>query len=918
MTEKLPPLSTAALEEPEKSRPHEEDDAGVIKCICNISEDDGSTVYCEKCDTWQHILCYYGESSEGVNQEDFDHTCADCNPRPLDKQKAVERQRARHGMQLAAKDAKDAKDANDKKAKRAPSKTHKKKSKPNDLPLNGHTEGVKHGSPQDHPPAKKAKTSHKSSQSVSSQAPKRSPSHSAPKVNHGHPLSPATTPPDLPNDFEIHTYTPQFLSSYDDGDVQIVDYNKHANLKTTQTLSLWLQSGHPNFREDTGRDFEEVMQTTLPPPLNPPLSIVSKDLPLAQGTILRRQYLTTPSAIHKDVPMMELNGLVGLQREYCEDPANHWSELCAPMPFVFFPPSLPLYIDTRKEGSSARYVRRSCKPNAQLDTYLANESEYHFWLVSDRPIAADEEVTLPWDFKFPGQKLERMVRLLGLDDEETTGHSVSDIDHSEYTKLSEWIPRILSEYGGCACDLGSDCAFSRFYRNYAEKVQSRPNPPKRKRAKSKQHTISPTSTGHATNSRAASEGHLDEVPENDGGSLARSRSKPPSRERTPARHGSFDTLGILTEPTNRDKRKVQIAENLFQKSAQEPPRKKKRTHADGTTNPGTTKAKGRNSSVSQTSEKPNEAEERRYVDAGTNGSKSVSPTSTVPHGSMHPAKHTTLRHASVASASRRNSLVATRSYCDAAVQTEPLAEQSTMPRPKRRVMSLTMRLVAQKRRESLLAQERLTSVMESESPATTKSSRGSPSIAHKQSSVSSPDSAADVDTPMPEPPTMLANDSLSPLLSSNGTGPAVSLVKVKSPELRVHMPPVPVFSSPTPAMSATTPISANGSMVQSPFSTTLPMPFSPATVNGVAASPSPIKKKMSLSEYKSKANKAAASVKSALDNAPILKIASSTADAKATTNGDDGPKDLESSLGDSNSKETTADAPEAQASSATS
>ncbi|ROW14543.1 hypothetical protein VPNG_03198 [Cytospora leucostoma] len=909
MTEKTPSLSTAALEEPEKSKPQEEDDAGVIKCICKIPEDDGSTVYCEKCDTWQHILCYYGESSEGVNQEDFDHSCADCSPRPLDRQHAVERQRARHGVQLAAKES------NDKKTKRASSKTHKKKTKPSDLQLNGHTEVVKHGSPQDHPPTKKAKTSHKPSQSLGSLAPKRSPSHSAPKANHGHPLSPATTPPDLPNDFELHTYTPQFLSLYDEADFQIVDYNKHANLKTTQTLSLWLQPGHPNFREDTGRDFGEVMQTTLPPPLNPPLCIASKESPWSQGTILRRQYLTTPCSIDKDVPMMELNGLVGLQREYCEDPENHWSELCAPMPFVFFPPSLPLYIDTRKEGSSARYVRRSCKPNAQLDTYLANETEYHFWLVSDRPIAANEEVTLPWDFKFPGQKLERMIRLLGLDDEETNGSYVSDIDQSEYTKLSEWIPRLLSEYGGCACDLGSDCAFSRFYRNYAEKLQPRPHPQRKKRAKSKQHTVSPTSTGQATNSRAASEGRPDEGRENDGNSVTGSRSKPPSRDRTPARHGSFDTLGILTEPTNRDKRKVQMAEDLFQKSAQEqqqPLRKKKKTHADNTTHPSTGKAKGRNS-ISHTSEKLTDAEERHYVDMGTNGSKSVSPTSAVPHNPLHIAKRTALRHASEASTSRRGSSATPRSYSDAAVQTEPLAERSSVPRPRRRVMSLTMRLVAQKRRESLLAQERSASVVESESPTTTKSSRCSPSTVHKQSSVSSPESVADVDTPMPDAPSVMANVSVSPRLT-NGTGPASNLIKVRAPELRVHMPPVPAFTSSTSVPSATTPISANISVVQSPFSANPSNPFAPPIPNGVAVNPSPVKKKMSLSEYKNKASKAAASVKLALDNAPALRIASTTADAKGTTPDDHGPKDRESSMDDSKMKELAADSPGAPAS----
>lgn len=917
MTENPPPLLTVALDKPEKAKPQE--DEGIIKCICNFAHDDGNTVFCEKCNTWQHIDCYYhplGEA-EKVKQEDFDHSCADCSPRVLDKHQAMERQRKRLGLQP------DEDSPHDKRPKKAPAKTQKKKIKPSDLQLNGHPAGVdgsKHGSPQDHPPAKKPKISHKSSQSVSSHAPKRSPSQSAPRAIRSHPLSPATTPPDLPNDFEIHHYTQQFLDLCDESDVQIVDTNTYANLKTQTKVSDWLKPGHEHFRKDTGCDFKEVIQTTKPPPLEHPLRVESKEVSLSQGGVLHWQYLTTTSAIGKDVPMMELNGIVGLQKDYCEEPDNQWPGLCAPLPFVFFPPSLPLFIDTRKEGSNARYVRRSCKPNASIDTYhLSDGSVFHFWLVSDRPIAANEPVTLPWEFRFSGTTQKRFVKLLGLGDEETNGHVATDIDPADYMFISEWIRSILSEYGGCACDSSNDCAFVRFHRNYHEKVQPRPNPQKRKRAKTKTHTISPTSTGQATNSRAASEGHLDEMAETDVNITAGSLSKPPSRDRTPARLGSFDNIGILTEPTNRDKRKVQMAETLFQKSAQEqqqPPRKKKKASTDATANPtanpSTAKPKVR-TGISEVPDKPNGGDEPRYVDAGTSGSKPVSPTSATSHHSARPIKPP----ASSAPGSRKGSSEAARTYSDAAVQTEPEQDHCVKPRPKRRVMSLTMRLMAQKRRDVL--PQRPSSAMDLDSPTTTRSSLGSPSTAHKQCPLSSPASAADVDAPMPDAPPVPTNIVTSSPTLTNGNVPVVNPKEAKSPELRVSMPPPTAFTSPTSATSVTavtTPISTNGSIAQSPFSTAnLPSPFAPPLTNGNTATPSPIKKKMSLSEYKNKANKAAASARSTTDNTHPLKTAASSTDPlKAASNGENGTGDLDRMTADAG--EATGSISAAQASTA--
>ncbi|KAK4076202.1 transcriptional regulator family: Fungal Specific TF [Trichoderma harzianum] len=51
-----------------------------IKCICGSSEDNGENIYCDTCDTKQHIDCFYPENREEVFQEDFSHSCADCKP----------------------------------------------------------------------------------------------------------------------------------------------------------------------------------------------------------------------------------------------------------------------------------------------------------------------------------------------------------------------------------------------------------------------------------------------------------------------------------------------------------------------------------------------------------------------------------------------------------------------------------------------------------------------------------------------------------------------------------------------------------------------------------------------------------------------------------------------------------------------
>lgn len=819
MTDKLPPLAPivapsqtavptflSSVSLPELSLKRQEtaeEEPYTIKCICGFSDDDGNTIYCETCDTWQHIECFYPENVQDALREDFAHSCADCKPRPLDARAAHERQKARI-LSLASEE-----ETSERKPKRPPSKSHRKKSKPNDSLLNGHTahkdEHARHGDhahPHSH---KKTKSTHKPSQSVSSQAPKRSPSYGSSKANPNHPPSPATTPPELPISFRPQTYTQNVVN---DQDVQIVDVNSFARLDISFTMSMWLRDS-AKLERDTGRHISDVFQKT---PAN--LETLKHSSPVVHRSLptgtpgASFHYLSAVTGIEKDVPLLELNGQIGFQKDYCQEPAHRWDELTAPVPFVFFHRELPLYIDTRKEGSKARYVRRSCKPNSALDTYLTDGSEYHFWLVSERRIAAKEQITIPWDVRFPPNKRRRMLHVLGISDDDVDSHEEPALDDVEYEGLATWVDLILTEYGGCACDLGDDCAFVRFKQNYMHRVQGHINQPtstsinapkKRVRKSKPQHTISPTSTGHATNSRAASEGHLEGSPENDGRSLSGStRSKPPSRDMTPtARQGSFDTLGILTEPTDRDKRKVAMVEDSFRRMEQQQPLRKKKRVSDGT---GGVKTKLTSKSVgSQPAHLPSGQLERRYVDAGTySRSKSGSPAMTTSQNVTGLARVV----GSGLASSRRGSAVSQTNYVDTATQTDPTAGDWPLSpgslKPRRRILSLSKRLLSTRHRLRSEDEER-----------------------SKQTSPNVSTTPMDIDSPMPlNGPQSQAEQSLAHSLPD----PRVDVdSKSRLMDLSLQLPPVPAFGSSASSLSAAvTPLSATSPMMQSPLVTAWP------------------------------------------------------------------------------------------------
>lgn len=83
------PIRDASNIQPIVPTREEEGDTGIIKCICGYASDDGNTVLCEICNTWQHIICYY-ESAKDVPDT---HYCASCVFKDVDRKGAAEKQR---------------------------------------------------------------------------------------------------------------------------------------------------------------------------------------------------------------------------------------------------------------------------------------------------------------------------------------------------------------------------------------------------------------------------------------------------------------------------------------------------------------------------------------------------------------------------------------------------------------------------------------------------------------------------------------------------------------------------------------------------------------------------------------------------------------------------------------------------------
>ncbi|KAJ4370994.1 SET domain-containing protein 3 [Didymella sp. IMI 355093] len=855
----------------------DEEESSTIKCICGFADDDGNTVLCEKCDTWQHIVCYY-ESAEHVPDV---HECTDCSPRLVDSRRAAEKQRQR----------KELLNLTDRKGRpKTTSKNPKKRTKdpfgsaqPNGWQTNSNNDlhcnpERKSGSPRDFPPPnKRPKTNHRPSGSVGviSQAPALAPAsrkRGASVVVNG--SSPVKSPTII--DGPIEDFSLEFMNLYTNPEPSSADNNSYTSLGVASDIAMWLQDPDALAAASGGKKPQDLfsrIENTIQDLESSTAPIILKQTEVdsgitAHGLHPQWQFITTDSPIADGGYIGELKGLVGRREEYCQDPENRWNLLRHPEPFVFFPPHLPIYIDTRQEGNILRYARRSCSPNMTMKILVDASSDYHFCFVATRQIEPTEELTVGWDIDSEVQK--QLVKVV------TNGAK------DGFRRIQPWVSCVLANFGGCACDTstGHECLLERARRPIAEPAQ----PTKGKNKKPKKSQISPLSTGRATNSRAGSETlHRDNVDDDNMDSRSTSGShKSSSRDITPATHFSLDGDVKMSD---RERRKLQQQERLFEQMEDEQHKGKR----------------GKRNSAGSTLNTPSIATSKRL------GHPEPSPS----------ARHREHSHGVARKTSGSSSKTKARStpkpkpvYVEASTQTvdngAPANTRTEMKPP----VSFKRKLL-QQAQEDKLQRERMRSAsikMEGRSPALKDVTSNKPSplppsppledasameITLGPASVPRPKELTPAKEPSPAPNAdvdmadadeaaapKVAEPKVEEMLDAPVTEvtkevaqfamnppappwPATSPARqsptpsadgsAKSVDMRMDMPTKPDLTNPFLKDSASTPGVTGTPSVESPVA--IASPFSPAVQEAV--NPTPVRKKLSLSEFASRRAKLA-------------------------------------------------------------
>ncbi|XP_037299079.1 uncharacterized protein LOC115450695 isoform X2 [Manduca sexta] len=344
----------------------EGEEEGKTRCICDFTHDDGYMICCDRCGEWQHVDCM------GIDRQNIPdaYMCELCQPRPIDRRHA-------RAIQLRKREelsALGASDSDSSECGRLPGQRRKRL-----LTVTTYTNTS--GS---------SVTTYNSNLPVLPPLPQ--PSLTLPKRGPKRPKKPEV----------VRKGAKRKLSEKRVKRKKEMLLNRNKYNSSMSNQSHWQDSyelavtNHysPELRAKIMKYSSKLGSTpNMAYAMNAHLCTT---VPHAGGKIL-----IATKDLKENTPVIELRGkymLSNQHRPQLQNSVRAGSQ--KPGPFVFFyrlpKDNTQICIDTRTYGNEARFVRRSCKPNAELQHCIV-KGTLHVYLVTIGVIQSDTEITVCHD-----------------------------------------------------------------------------------------------------------------------------------------------------------------------------------------------------------------------------------------------------------------------------------------------------------------------------------------------------------------------------------------------------------------------------------------------------------------------------------------------------------------------------------------
>lgn len=344
----------------------EGEEEGKTRCICDFTHDDGYMICCDRCGEWQHVDCM------GIDRQNIPdaYMCELCLPRPIDRRHA-------RAIQLRKREelsALGASDSDSSETGRPPGQRRKRL-----LTVTTYTNTS--GS---------CVTTYNSSAPALPPLPQ--PSLTLPKRG-----------PKRPKKTEIIRKGPKRKLA-----------EKRVKRKKELMMNRSKYSASLSNQSHWQESYEQAVTNHYSPELRAKIMKYSSKLgntPNMGSAITAHLCTTVPHAggkiliatkdLKENMPVIELRGkymLSNQHRPQLQNSARAGSQ--KPGPFVFFyrlpKDNTQICIDTRTYGNEARFARRSCKPNAELQHCIV-KGALHVYLVTIGVIQSNTEITVGHD-----------------------------------------------------------------------------------------------------------------------------------------------------------------------------------------------------------------------------------------------------------------------------------------------------------------------------------------------------------------------------------------------------------------------------------------------------------------------------------------------------------------------------------------